>query len=181
MGWRRRAWLDRPVPDVYSAELSEFVFYAGVELLDGFKPDFMYLTTADYIQHKHAPGTPEANRFCAMVDGYLAALDAAGAAIAITADHGMNAKTDTAGAPAVITPRICSPRLGADQAQVILPITDPYVVHHGALGSFATAYLADLGALATRDRLAAVAGMELVLDKAAAAERFTTATVSAIW
>jgi hypothetical protein len=25
---------------------------------------------------------------------------------------------------------------------VILPITDPYVVHHGALGSFATVYLA---------------------------------------
>ena len=24
-----------------------------------------------------------------------------------------------------------------DKARVILPITDPYVVHHGALGSFA--------------------------------------------
>ena len=56
---------------------------------------------------------------------------------------------------------------------MILPITDPYVVHHGALGSFATVYLADPGALAdTRGRLAAVAGMELVLDKAAAAESF---------
>ena len=168
------AWLDRSVPDVYSAELSEFVFAAGVKLLDGFKPDFMYLTTTDYIQHKHAPGTPEANRFYAMFDGYLAALDAAGAAIAITADHGMNAKTDTAGAPAVIYAQdLLDTWLGADQARVILPITDPYVVHHGALGSFATAYLADPGALAdTRDRLAAVAGMELVLDKAAAAERF---------
>ncbi|MEC9165900.1 MAG: phosphonoacetate hydrolase, partial [Pseudomonadota bacterium] len=100
--------------------------------------------------------------------------DAAGAAIAITADHGMNAKTDTAGAPAVIYAQdLLDTWLGADQARVILPITDPYVVHHGALGSFATAYLADPGALAdTRDRLAAVAGMELVLDKAAAAERF---------
>jgi hypothetical protein len=32
-------------------------------------------------------------------------------------------------------------RLGAGAARVILPITDPYVVHHGALGSFATVYL----------------------------------------
>ena len=31
--------------------------------------------------------------------------------------------------------------LGAGRARVILPITDPYVVHHGALGSFATVYL----------------------------------------
>jgi len=33
--------------------------------------------------------------------------------------------------------------LGKDKARVILPITDPYVVHHGALGSFALVYLTD--------------------------------------
>ena len=38
--------------------------------------------------------------------------------------------------------------LGKGAARVILPITDPYVVHHGALGSFATVYLPD-GADAT--------------------------------
>jgi phosphonoacetate hydrolase len=31
--------------------------------------------------------------------------------------------------------------LGEGGTRVILPITDPYVVHHGALGSFATVYL----------------------------------------
>ena len=32
----------------------------------------MYLSTTDYVQHKHAPGTPAANDFYAMMDGYLA-------------------------------------------------------------------------------------------------------------
>ena len=54
----------------------------------------MYLSTTDYVQHKHAPGTPAANAFYEMMDGYLAQLDALGATIALTADHGMNAKTD---------------------------------------------------------------------------------------
>ena len=36
----------------------------------------MYLSTTDYIQHKHAPGTEGANAFYAMMDGYLAQLDA---------------------------------------------------------------------------------------------------------
>ncbi|MEP7261754.1 MAG: alkaline phosphatase family protein, partial [Usitatibacter sp.] len=41
-----------PVPSVYSAELSEFVFAAGVKLLEKQRPDIMYLSTTDYIQHK---------------------------------------------------------------------------------------------------------------------------------
>ena len=43
---------------VYSAALSEFVFRAGVALLERERPDIMYLSTTDYVQHKHAPGTP---------------------------------------------------------------------------------------------------------------------------
>ena len=34
-----------------------------------------------------------------------------------------------------------STNFGQTFTKVILPITDPYVVHHGALGSFATLYL----------------------------------------
>ena len=45
-----------PVPDVYSAALSEFVFAAGVRLAQTRKLDLMYLSTTDYIQHKWAPG-----------------------------------------------------------------------------------------------------------------------------
>ena len=35
------------VPEVYSAELSEFVFAAGVKLLASMRPDLMYLSTTD--------------------------------------------------------------------------------------------------------------------------------------
>jgi phosphonoacetate hydrolase len=164
----------RPLPSVYSAALSEFVFAAGVKLLESARPDVMYLSTTDYVQHKHAPGTPEADAFYRMMDGYLGRLHALGATIALTADHGMNAKTDAAGLPQVVYLQdVLDGWLGAGRARVILPITDPYVVHHGALGSFATAYLpdgADQRAVATR--MSALEGIEVVLDRDEAARRF---------
>ncbi|KVD68970.1 phosphonoacetate hydrolase [Burkholderia ubonensis] len=165
----------RPVPDVYSADLSEFVFAAGVRLLETRPIDLMYLSTTDYVQHKCAPGTPGANAFYAMMDGYLKRLDELGAIVALTADHGMNAKHDAAtGEPNVIyLQELFDGWLGEDAARVILPITDPYVVHHGALGSFATVYVpasADVDAL--RARLAAVDGIELALTGAEGCARF---------
>ncbi len=136
------AWLGFGQPDVYSAELSEFVFAAGVKLLAEWAPDVMYLTTTDYVQHKYAPHQPQAQAFYAMFDKYLAQLDAMGAAIVVTADHGMKPKHDANGDPQVIYVQdLLDAWLGEAAARVILPITDPYVVHHGALGGFATAYL----------------------------------------
>ena len=171
------ALVGMPVPDVYSAELSEFVFAAGVRLMQTRRPDVMYLSTTDYIQHKHAPGTPGANAFYAMMDRYLGELDAMGCVIALTADHGMNAKTGMDGKPDVIYLQdLLDEWTGAAACRVILPITDPYVVHHGALGSFATVYLpdghagTDVGAL--QARLAARRGIEGVFTRAQAAERF---------
>ena len=162
------------VPDVYSAGLSEFVFAAGVQLMKTRRPDVMYLSTTDYIQHKHAPGDEGANAFYAMMDRYLGELDAMGCVIALTADHGMNAKVRMDAQPDVIYLQdVLDGWLGAAAARVILPITDPYVVHHGALGSFATVYLppaTDAAALA--QRIAALRGIEVVLTREQAAERF---------
>jgi phosphonoacetate hydrolase len=163
-----------PLPSVYSADLSEFVFAAGVKLMAAQRPDVKYLSTTDYVQHKHAPGTPAANAFYAMIDGYLAELDAMGAVVALTADHGMNAKTDPAGKPQVIYLQdVLDGWLGEAAARVILPITDPYVVHHGALGSFATVYLPE-GAdhAAVIRRIAGLDGVELALSRADACRRF---------
>jgi phosphonoacetate hydrolase len=176
------------VPDVYSAELSEFVFAAGVRLLETLRPDVMYLSTTDYVQHKHAPGDPDANRFYAMLDRYLARLDALGAVVGVTADHGMNAKTRLDASPNVIflqdlldewlgaaAPEALAPQREArtfPSARVILPITDPYVVHHGALGSFATVYLPDDVIDDVASRLRALIGIEVVLTRAEAAARF---------
>jgi phosphonoacetate hydrolase len=158
-----------PVPSVYSAELSEFVFAAGVKLLERDRPDLMYLSTTDYVQHKAAPGAPAANAFYAMMDGYLAKLDAAGATIGLTADHGMNAKHRADGSPNVIYLQdLLDQWLGRGGSRVILPITDPYVVHHGALGSFATVYVsADV-----KDRISKLDGIEVVLTRDEAARRF---------
>ncbi|MCP3968859.1 MAG: phosphonoacetate hydrolase [Rhodobacteraceae bacterium] len=137
-------WLGMPVPEVYSVGLSEFVFAAGVKLLRTWKPDVMYLSTTDYIQHKFAPEQQGALDFYSMFDRYLGELDALGAVIVITADHGMKPKHDANGDPAVIYIQdVLDEWLGTGAARVILPITDPYVVHHGALGAFATAYLPD--------------------------------------
>ena len=164
----------KPVPSVYSADLSEFVFAAGVRLMQTRRPDVMYLSTTDYIQHKHAPGTAGANAFYTMMDSYLGQLDAMGCVIALTADHGMNAKVAMDGKPDVIYLQDWFDGwLGAAKARVILPITDPYVVHHGALGSFATVYLPEGSDVqAACDRLARVRGMEVVLTRAQAAARF---------
>ena len=163
-----------PVPDVYSAALSEFVFAAGVAIMKTHKCDLMYLSTTDYVQHKHAPGTPGADQFYRMMDRYLQQLDALGCVIAVTADHGMNAKTWLDGTPDVIYLQdILDEWMGRGVARVILPITDPYVVHHGALGSFATVYLpATLDASALQDRISALRGVENVHTRQQAALRF---------
>ena len=163
-----------PVPSVYSAALSEFVFVAGVKLMETERPDLMYLSTTDYIQHKAAPGTPMANDFYAMIDRNLARLDELGATIVLTADHGMNAKHGEDGQPNVIYLQdTLDAWMGASQARVILPITDPYVVHHGALGSFALVYLPAAAAPhAVIERIAALPGIETVLTRAEAAARF---------
>jgi phosphonoacetate hydrolase len=168
------AVVGRALPSVYSAELSEFVFAAGVTLLERRRPDIMYLSTTDYIQHKFAPGTPEATAFYHMMDGYLGRLAALGATVALTADHGMSAKTDAAGLPQVIyLSDLLDSWLDTGASRVILPITDPYVVHHGALGSFATIYLAAPDtADAVAARLRQVNGIELVLDRVTACARF---------
>ena len=159
------------VPDVYSAGLSEFVFAAGVKLMERDRPEIMYLSTTDYIQHKHAPGTPVANDFYAMMDGYLAKLDAMGCTIVVTADHGMNAKFGSDGQPDVIYLQdVFDGWVGKDKARVILPITDPYVVHHGALGSFAVVYCDKPQEWA--GKLKAMPGIELALTKEEAAARF---------
>jgi phosphonoacetate hydrolase len=163
-----------PVPSVYSAELSEYVLAAGLALLRRERPDAMYLSLTDYVQHKHAPGAPAATEFYAMLDRYFDAFDHAGAVLGITADHGMNAKSGPDGAPRVVYLRpLLDAIVGPGRARVILPITDPYVVHHGALGSFATVYLDD----ATRTtevaaRLAVTPGVAEVYDNPTGSARF---------
>jgi phosphonoacetate hydrolase len=159
---------------VYSAALSEEALAEGVRLLESAAPDVMYLSTSDYVQHKYEAGDEAANRFYAAVDGSLAAIDRLGATLVVTADHGMRAKADDTGVPrAVFLQEVLDEWLGAGAARVILPITDPYVQHHGSLGSCAMVYLpAETAAAALAARIAGLAGIDLAVPHGDACASF---------
>ena len=130
-----------PTPEIYSGEASLYVLRAGAALLEAGRADFLYLSTTDYMQHKFAPAAPEILDFYAGLDREIGRLLAAGAVVAVTADHGMNAKQNADGSPNIIylESELCE--AFGPGFRVILPITDPYVAHHGALGSFAQVHL----------------------------------------
>ena len=163
-----------PQPDVYSAELSYFVLEAGIALLERGPVDLMYLSLTDYVQHKFAPGEPEAVAFHEVLDAAFGRLAALGAVVGLTADHGMNDKARADGSPNVLFVQdALDEAFGTGSARVICTITDPYVVHHGALGSFVSVYCGD-GAEpeAVARHLTTLPGIEDVLDRAGASSRF---------
>jgi phosphonoacetate hydrolase len=164
----------RKTPDQYSADLSLFVFDAGVKLLSTVRPDLMYLSTSDYVQHKHAPGEPEADAYHQAVDKTVAALIELGATVAITADHGMNDKSRADGTPNVVyLEDELNSRFGAGSVRVICPIADPFVRHHGALGSFVRVHLRKAGDIhAMMEFARTLPGIELVLDKENVCKQF---------
>ncbi|MFM8880266.1 MAG: phosphonoacetate hydrolase, partial [Verrucomicrobiota bacterium] len=130
-----------PTPAIYSGDASLYVLKAGVELLQAGRADFLYLSTTDFMQHKHVPDAPEALAFYAGIDAEVGRLLSLGAVVGITADHGMNSKQRAGGSPNVVYLESELNARWGEGFRVILPITDPYVVHHGALGSFAQVHL----------------------------------------
>jgi phosphonoacetate hydrolase len=156
-----------PKPDMYSMELSLFVLEAGIRLLEQKRPDLMYLSLTDWVQHKYAPQESEAKRFYREIDARFGRLAALGATVALTADHGMNDKSDAQGRPNVIWLQdILDERFGKGETRVICPITDAFVGHHGALGGFVRVYCQ--GKTRPREVIAAIAaidGVEQALSK----------------
>jgi len=134
-------FVGQPQPDMYSADLSLFVLDAGIKLLETHRPEILYLSLTDFIQHSHAPGAPVANQFYRDLDARFGRLAELGAIVALTADHGMNDKADATGAPNVIFLQdVLDCDLGEGATTVICPITDAFVGHHGALGGFVRVY-----------------------------------------
>jgi phosphonoacetate hydrolase len=168
------AYVGMPLPNEYSADLSLFVLEAGVKILEREKPDLMYLSLSDYIQHKYAPGSKEANEFYAGIDRALGRMAALGATIGLTADHGMNDKSKADGSPNIVFLQdVLDKEFGNGKTRVILPITDPYIQHHGALGSYATVFFEEpLSPIAVMNALNRQPGVELVMDRASAAKTF---------
>ncbi|HLW46868.1 MAG TPA: phosphonoacetate hydrolase [bacterium] len=165
----------RPEPDQYSADLSLFVLDAGIALLRTRRPDLMYLSLSDYVQHKYASGTPEANQFMRDVDDRLALLVGADATVGVVADHGMTDMALPDGRPNVLyLGDYLDAALGEGAARVICPITDPFVRHHGALGGFVRVHLMRPGV--DRDavlrRVRSLPGVALALVREEAAAKF---------
>jgi phosphonoacetate hydrolase len=130
-------WIGRAAPEQYSADLSLFVLDVGVKLLEEKRADLFYLTLSDYVQHKHAPGSVEADAFMQAIDTRLGLLEELGAKVAVTGDHGMSAKAKSDGQPSVLfLGDYLNERWPDADARVICPIADPFVKHHGALGGF---------------------------------------------
>jgi phosphonoacetate hydrolase len=161
------AMVGRRRPDMYSSDLSLFVLDAGLRLLERDAAWLLYLSLSDYVQHAHAPGAPEADAFHRALDARVARFCELGAVVALTADHGMNDK-----------PRIIfladelNDRFGAGQARVICPITDPFVRHHGALGSFVRVYTKSEAEIAPMMAAsAALPGVAAVYDRTEATWR----------
>jgi len=160
------------IPGIYDPEASIYCLEAGVALLESGSADLLYLSTTDYVQHKHAPGSKSANSFFQKVDKALGRLDATGAVVALTADHGMNDKTRKDGLPCVYYLEEILVTAGFPNISVILPITDPHVRHHGALGSYAVIYLHGSDERHVAEILVSTPGVECVLTRTEAALRF---------
>ena len=137
-------FVGRGLPDMYSDDLSLFVLDAGIKLLEERRPDILYLSLTDFIQHTSAPGHETANQFYKDMDSRFARMKELGAVVALIADHGMNDKADDNGAPNVVWLQdILNEALGEGTSTVICPITDAFVGHHGALGGFVRVYCHD--------------------------------------
>ena len=167
------AMVGRPKPDQYSADLSLFVLEAGLHLLRQRRAELLYLSLSDYVQHAWAPGEPEADAFNHEVDKLIGQMIGAGALLGFVADHGMNDKARPDGTPNVIyLQEELNAVFGDGAVSVICPITDPFVRHHGALGSFVRVYAHRADPRAMMAATAALPGVELVIDGKAAARRF---------
>jgi phosphonoacetate hydrolase len=116
--------------------------------------DLLYVSLTDYVQHKQPPGGDLADRFFRRFDELLGEYVSEGFSVGVTADHGMNAK------PRVIYLEDVLDKAGVTGYQVVLPITDPYIVHHGALGSFAWVHLPQDQIVPAQEALSAISGVE---------------------
>src|SRR6202041_3315799 len=164
----------RKPPDQDDPDLSYFVLDAGTKLLERRAADLFYLSLSDVIQHTYAPGEPEANAFMAEGDKRIGRMVELGAIVGVPGDHGMNDKSNPDGSPNVIwLEDVLNARFGTGAVRVICPITDPFVRHHGALGSFVRVYLRnEVGLARLMDASASLQGVAEVVDGPTAAQRF---------
>ncbi len=158
-----------PTPAIYSAEASLFVLRAGVKLIEMGMADFLYLSLTDYMQHTYAQEAEESLAFYQAQDVEIGKLLQLGAVVGATADHGMNAKVKADGTPNVLFVETMLTEKFGTGFRVICPITDPYVKHHGALGSYVVVHVSDKSKIEpVKKWLSLQSGITEVYDKESA-------------
>ena len=162
-----------PNPDIYDWRLSIYTIDLALALTRRLGSRLVYASLTDFVQHSAAPGESLSDEFHRELDRAIGRALDAGFVVGLVADHGMRAKTATDGSPNIRFLDDALAAAGVTGAHTVCPITDPYVVHHAALGSLAWVHLDDLDDLdRARGVLASLPGVEGVLDRWAAAEGF---------
>lgn len=153
-------------PGIYDWRISAYALKIGLAMHRKVGLGLLYVSLTDYVQHKSEPGGQLAGAFYERLDALLGEYLDAGFVVGLTADHGMNAKKNPDGTLRVHYIADVLEAAGVRGCQVVLPITDPYVRHHGALGSFAWIHAKDAGQLeAARGTLSALEGVEEVFTR----------------
>ena len=168
-------WLTRiagPKEEIYSGAVNLWLLRAARAVLEEEKPDLLYVTTTDYLQHKYGPEHAEAQEHHTaldvevgnLVDSWLSAHR--DGTIFVTADHGMLDKTRALDPGVILRNRGLA-------AEAVPIIKDRYVVHHGNQGGAAYVHLKNEEALADAVAiLKAHPGIEDALTRQEAAARF---------
>jgi len=160
-------------PDIYDWRLSPYTVDLAVSLAQRLEAKLVYASLTDFVQHSAAPGEQMADDFYRAIDVSIGRALDAGFVVGLAADHGMRAKSRPDGTPNVRFLDDALAAAGVRSGHTLCPITDPYVVHHAALGSLAWVHLDDLDELdRARAVLAGLEGVEGVLDRSAAVEAF---------
>jgi phosphonoacetate hydrolase len=165
------SWLTDRVgapPGIYTIEVNHWLLRAGLEVLRSEKPDFLYISTTDFVTHTYAPDTEPSRRNIREIDRLIGEIVNAvpDLDLVVTADHGMNAKTWGLDPGKILT------AAGID-AKAIPIIKDRHVVHHRNLGGAAYVYLRELSASAdAAPLLKAEKGIEAVLTGTEAARMY---------
>jgi phosphonoacetate hydrolase len=160
----------RKNPGPYEWDMSHYALEIGLAVTRAAgRLDLMYVSLTDFVQHKEAPGGEMADRFYRRFDELLGEYLDLGYVVGMVADHGMNAKQNPDGSPCVHYLEDVLEAAGIQEYHVILPITDPYIVHHGALGSFAWIHVPEHDRERARQVVAALEGVEEVFFREEAA------------
>jgi phosphonoacetate hydrolase len=161
-----------PAPGIYDWEASPYAVRLGSELARRCSARLVYVSLTDYVQHAEPPGGPMSDAYWRRLDVEVARCLEWGWTVGLVADHGMNDKARPDGSPDVRYLDDVLRAAGVAGARTVLPITDPYVVHHGALGSACWVHVGVEDRAAAEDVLSELDGVEEVVERSVAAERF---------